>query len=965
MSSGQPLLHRDVETEAIREALSRVRAGGPSVLLIQGSRGMGKTTLLNAALAARVETGALLLMARGHPTERDHPFGVVRRLFEPLMSAGRAPPTVPPGAGPGSAAAGPDLGGDLGSDLGGGLDRGHPVTPDLLHGLYRATRSFTGDRPLIIAVDDVHHTDPQSSQWCSYIARRLDGLPIAMVLTTADTGGPDDLARDLAALPYTRLLRPAPLCATCAGLLMESVLGTEEPVGEDVALACHRLTQGNPLLLRELAGRLARSGVRPVSAELPRVLEIGALALTETALGWLSGSGSGVDAAGVDLLRSLAIVAPEDGMEVASMIAGHGQDTARAAGETLRRAGLVTGTPPDRFAHPRIQQAVLAGMDPGERDRLHRRTASLLYRLGAPLRRSARHLMSAGPTGDPLTVTVLREAAGEAAAKHSWEDATGYLHRALAETDDPDTVLEVTAELGAVEKHRDLPACLRHLRTVYGRVRLAPHALMSLAPFADILVTANSAEAAEVFAGAAETAAATPSLAGTDLLLVFAAQALLWGRSAGRLGLRRLGRSLGTLVSPAAREFLSVLALATGARGRSMSRMLAQTRRCLDGQGAVPVAAVLPLVWGDRLDEASYWAERLVSETQDAGSGTGLALALLTRAEVRYQLGSLEAGLADAEAAVASSRECQAEGFHVAAAACAARVLVEFGDLEAAESALKSVAPYGDWHPMISGQALDALGRVRLAQGRPRDGLLTLLECGRRLTAAGITNPACVPWGTNSILAYVLSGERSAARMVAERELELARAWGAPTVVARALSAGSIAHEGEVRLDMLHEAVALLANRGARLEHARALLRLGIAQRQAGDDGKAHETLALALRLAADCGAVRLAALADKHRAATAPARAAGLVPGQDDHVLTVGERRVTDLVLRGMSNLEVATTLSISKRTVDTHLARIYRKLGIHTRAELAVILTGLSDDDRADLRTGEPVPTGPHEFL
>ncbi|MEV3983484.1 AAA family ATPase [Nonomuraea sp. NPDC049758] len=961
MSSGQPLLHRDVETAAMREALSRVRAGGPSVLLIQGSRGMGKTTLLNAALAARGEVGALLLMARGHPTERDHPFGVVRQLFEPLMTAGRAPPSG------GSSVVGPDLGG---GDLGGGLDRGHPVTPDLLHGLYRATRSFTGDRPLIIAVDDVHHTDPQSSQWCSYIARRLDGLPIAMVLTTADTtadsGGPDDLVRDLAALPYTRLLRPAPLCAQCAARLMESVLGggkeTGDEIGEEVAAACHRLTQGNPLLLRELAGRLGRSGVRPVRAELPRVLEIGALALTETALGWLSGSGSGVDAAGVDLLRSLAIVAPEDGMEVASMIAGHGQDTARAAGETLRRAGLVTGTPPDRFAHPGIQQAVLAGMDPGERDRLHRRTASLLYRLGAPLRRSARHLMSAGPTGDPLTVTVLREAAGEAAARHSWEDATGYLHRALAETDDQDTVLEVTAELGAVEKHRDLPACLRHLRTAYGRVRMAPHALMSLAPFADILVTANSAEAAEVFAGAAESAAAAPQFGGADLLLVFAAQALLWGRSAGRLGLRRLGRSLGTLVSPAAREFLSVLALATGARGRSLPRTLAQTRRCLDGQGPVPAAAVLPLVWGDRLDEASYWAERLVSETQEAGSGTGLALALLTRAEVRYQLGSLAAGLADAEAAVVSARECQAEGFHVAAAACAARVLVEFGDLEAAESALKSVAPYGDWHPMISGQALDALGRLRLAQGRPRDGLLTLLECGRRLTAAGITNPACVPWGTNSILAYVLSGERSAARMVAERELELARAWGAPTVVARALSAGSLAHEGRVRLDMLHEAVALLGNRGARLEHARALLRLGIAQRQAGDDGKAHETLALALRLAADCGAGRLAALADKHRAATAPARAAALVPGQDDHVLTVGERRVTDLVLRGMSNLEVATTLSISKRTVDTHLARIYRKLGIHTRAELAVILTGLSDDDPP---AGEPVPTGPHEYL
>jgi DNA-binding CsgD family transcriptional regulator len=907
---------------------------------------MGKSTLLNAALAARADMGAVLLMARGHPTERDHPFGVVRQLFEPLMAADRAPPA------------------DLALDQ----KRDDAVAPDLLHGLYRATRSFTGDQPLIIAVDDVHHTDPQSSQWCSYIARRLDGLPIAMILTTADPGGSggDDLARDLAALPYMRLLQPAPLCHLCTGRLLASALGAaEETVEAEVAIACHQLTQGNPALLRELAARLARTGVPATREELPKVLETGAAAVTETVLGWLSDSDSRTDAASVDLIRSLAIVAPDDGLEIAAMLAGHGQDVALVAAEKLRRAGLVEGSPPDRFPHPRIQQAVLAGMDPGERDRLHRRTASLLYRLGAPLRRSARHLMSAGPTGDPLTVTVLREAAGEASANHLWEDATGYLHRALAETDDRDTVLGVTAELGAVEMHRDLPACLRHLRTVYGRVKGTPHALMSLAPFADILVTANSAEAGEIFAEAAVTTAAVPQLAATDLLLLFAAQALMWGRSAGRIGVRRLGRSLGALVTPAARELLSTLALATGARGRNMTRMIAQTRRCMDGQGTVPVTAVLPLVWGDRLDEASYWAERLVSETQEAGSSARLVLALATRAEVRYHLGSLDAALRDATAAIEGAREVQAEGFHAAATACAVRVLIERGDLEAAESALRAMGPYGDWHPLIAGHVLDALGRVHLFRNRPRDGLLTLLECGRRLTAAGITNPACVPWGTNTILAYILAGERSAARTVAERELELARAWGAPGTIARALSAGSVAHEGAARLDMLHEAVDLLANRGARLEQARAMLRLGIAQRQAGDDGKAHETLAMALRLAADCGAVRLAALADKHRAATAPRRPAGpAAAGQDGHLLTVGERRVTDLVLRGMSNLEVATVLSISKRTVDTHLARIYRKLGIHTRAELAVILTGLSDTP-GDAPPDEPMPVGHLEYL
>ncbi len=74
---------------------------------------------------------------------------------------------------------------------------------------------------------------------------------------------------------------------------------------------------------------------------------------------------------------------------------------------------------------------------------------------------------------------------------------------------------------------------------------------------------------------------------------------------------------------------------------------------------------------------------------------------------------------------------------------------------------------------------------------------------------------------------------------------------------------------------------------------------------------------------------------------------------------MTTGERRVTDLVLQGMSNLEVATILSISKRTVDTHLARIYRKLGIHTRAELVAILTSLPTDTPPDPEPKKPSPS------
>ncbi|WP_405151411.1 AAA family ATPase [Sphaerisporangium sp. NBC_01403] len=930
MLSGQQVLHRDIELRVIQEALSAAYAGKPSVLVILGPRGIGKTTLLHAALAEMSHAGAVLT-ARGHPAEHDFPFGVVRQLFDPLPG----PPPAEPSPGP------------LGHMYEG---QGALVAPDLLQSLYRATRSITGTQPLIIAIDDADHADAQSAQWCSYIARRLDSLPIVMILTAdSQSRRGHDIIRDITALPYARLLRPAPLCHNCTGDLLKSAMSAA--VDTEVAEAAHQLTQGNPLLLHQLAGQLISARVSPEKTELSRVLEMGAASLTETALGWLLAH----DPASVDLLRSLAILAPDDGLETAAMLSGFGQLAAKEAGETLRRAGLLVGSPPDRFVHEHIQQTILAGMDPAVRDDLHRRAASLLYRFGAPVNRSAGHLMSTGPTGDPWTVTILREAARDAVAEHAWEPAARYLHRALAESDQPAVDLEITAELGAVEMQRDLPACLRHLRTVFGRVRTAPQKISALAPFANILVTANSAEAGGVFAEALQVAAETPPAFGTDLMFILSAQAMLWGRSTGVL--RKLARSMHLMATPQAREFLSALALVTGVKGRNLTRTLALTRRCFDGKGVVPLGAVLPLIWGDRIDEASYWSERVVTEARGVASDTRLVMSLVVRSEVRYQLGSLEASLRDATEASRLSELSHTEGFSMAATANAARALVELGALDVAESLLRSVDPYGDCHPLISGHIMDALGRLYIAQGRPQDGLRILLDCGRRLTSSGITNPACVPWGTNAILAYMLFGERAAARAAAERELELARAWGAPTTIGRALSAGSVAYEGTARLDMLHEAVDLLRNRGARLEYTRALIRLGIALRQSGDDHRARETLTAGLDLAVDCGAVRLASLADKHLAGTATRPS--IVRRENAHPLTTGERRVTDLVLQGMSNLEVATILSISKRTVDTHLARIYRKLGIHTRAELVAILTSLPTDTPPDPEPKKPSPS------
>jgi DNA-binding CsgD family transcriptional regulator len=166
----------------------------------------------------------------------------------------------------------------------------------------------------------------------------------------------------------------------------------------------------------------------------------------------------------------------------------------------------------------------------------------------------------------------------------------------------------------------------------------------------------------------------------------------------------------------------------------------------------------------------------------------------------------------------------------------------------------------------------------------------------------------------------------------------LARMGGAAGPLGRALTAAAAARERPERLELLRQAVDVLDGTECRLDLARALIRLGRAQLDAGDNRAARAALAAGLELAVACETQRLA---DSARQAlhAAGGRAA---EGTGQTILTASERRVAELVIQGLGNQEVASHLSISKRTVDTHLGRIYRKLGISGRNRLRDALAG-----------------------
>ncbi|WP_324603576.1 helix-turn-helix transcriptional regulator [Streptomyces sp. SPB074] len=225
---------------------------------------------------------------------------------------------------------------------------------------------------------------------------------------------------------------------------------------------------------------------------------------------------------------------------------------------------------------------------------------------------------------------------------------------------------------------------------------------------------------------------------------------------------------------------------------------------------------------------------------------------------------------------------------------------------------------------------LYARGLLRTASGATTAALHDFLECGRRQASRAVVSPVVTPWRSAAALCRLALGEREEARRLAEEELRLARAWGTPRPVGRALRVLGVV-TGRAR--PIGEAVGLLRDSPAGTELIEALLAYGRQLRAAGDDAAGLPALREAAARAERAGAVRLRAEAETALGTKGPAGPAGAA----GVVLTAREHRIARLASEGRTNGEIATQLHLALRTVETHLTHAYRKLGIRRRGELA----------------------------
>ncbi len=171
-----PLLEREAELAAHERRGGRGASGAGRVVAIEGRAGMGKTRLVAEARALAAETGFEVLVARSADLEQEFAYGVVRQLFEPFLAS--LPPEEREEALSGTAGLAERLFGD--EELTGAASG--DVSFAVLHGLYWLAANLAAHSPTAIVIDDLHWTDAPTLRWLTYLARRLEGLPLLVVL---------------------------------------------------------------------------------------------------------------------------------------------------------------------------------------------------------------------------------------------------------------------------------------------------------------------------------------------------------------------------------------------------------------------------------------------------------------------------------------------------------------------------------------------------------------------------------------------------------------------------------------------------------------------------------------------------------------------------------------------------------------------------------------------------------------
>jgi DNA-binding CsgD family transcriptional regulator len=912
---------RDRELATVTAFLDAL-ASGPSGLLLEGEAGIGKTTVWAAGVEDAAARSYIVLQARPAESEATLSFATLGDLVDGVLA--RVLPQLPA---PQRRALEVAL---LREDPEGSPPEQRAICLAFLS----VIRLLSASGPVVIAIDDLQWADRPSAAALEFALRRLGSEPVGLLASVRIQVGEHAVSAAGTGLPAGRLTRVqvGPLTVAAFEAALRGSAGAWLS-----RLTIRRLfgaSGGNPFYGLELARALGRAGGEPTVREpLPVPADLrGVVSARLAALP--------VDVQGVLLsaacLRSPTITLLE-------------RADRRVAGSALRAAVLGGVVELDgvqvRFTHPLLAAAIYSGALPDQRRGAHRRLA----RIAPSLEERARHLALAAEGPDEEAAAALGQAAREVGVRGAPAAAAELAELAAALTP-PDQALarwRRRVDAGAyLFRAGDTARARGDLEALAGEMPPGPDRAEALLALAMILLhDAGDPMAVQVLEEALEEASTNRmlqarihiSLARTcgDDLLRCASHA-----EAG-LALAQQGDDPGltseALVQKMYADFMVGRGLDLELGERAMELEEKSRPPQVEERAALMVGRCLACA--DRFDEARCLLEQMVLAAREEGDDSSLPLTLAYLANLECWAGNWQA----AERHAADCWEACEQVGHRAwrSVACYARALVDahVGRIDAARAGagegLSLAAATGDvWMLML---LHGVLGFAELSAGNLQPAEASLSSAVDLAARVGLAEPAAWRFHANHVEVVIGLGDLSRGEGLLERLEGWSHTTGCVWTLATSARCRALllAARGDTQdaIWALEEAIDHYQHLAMPFELGRTLLVMGQMQRRAKRKLVARQHLERALGIFESLPAPLWA---DRTRSELSRI---GLRPPAP-LALTATEERVAVLAASGHTNRQVAQALFLSPRTVEANLARIYRKLGVSSRAELGAAM-------------------------
>ncbi|MFJ4869998.1 BREX system ATP-binding domain-containing protein [Streptomyces sp. NPDC088757] len=917
----QKLFGRSEERRIITEMLGSARAGAGAVALMEGIIGTGKTSLLRWAEDTAREQGMVVLSATASPTERCFTLGVVHQLLS----------TLPETADGWERAFAASAGGD-----GWPAESDYPLLAELCAGVGRAARRS----PILLTVDSVQHADRTSLLWLGFLSRRLDNLPVAL-LATKRCGEPASDQHLL--VEFTEGVRPDrhihlhDLSPSAASDLAAALCGHDH--GSFDALVTD--TGGNPYLLTEQIRTVPVGPGGPRSggaghAHPPTALpgrtptdpsdeRMRLQAVKERILCMLRR----LDPHCLKVARAASVLgSPLEPAILADLCGVPTEDACRSLAR-LTESGLLC--PHDmKFRHPLLVGLLYQDILCAERAELHRIAARFMWRRNAPREDVAAHLLRSHRLDEPWMTRLLLDTARGMVGRDP-AGARRLIEKAVLHGLPDDLAARAEGLRIQALSALDLPASARALTAHAAGQPDSEGRFQEALRLSDILLRLDElACAREVLEDAREESGVLDASAE--------------GRLRERLTDIRLHEGTyrpGTDEDEDRLERVLLLRTAVGDSAQAVRRIANRFLAAPRAPYGSPTwyHALLALLWAGDADKARRHMDTEVRLARAEGTVTRIAEALAVRGLVQLHRGQLADAGDDARQAFDLLTRIAAAAYHAGALARSVLidVALERDDVTTAVTLLDEAPPLPGEQPVTWWRLhlLHSAGRALGRLGQAQSGLALIARCEEELARRGVTNPAVLPWRSTRSSLLLAQRNTAAARRVAREEVELARRWGAPFALGRALVAQASASSGHEGPQLADQALEILEPASTPLLFAHALYEAGRAHRQLAKVRRTRELLHRANELGISLGAEGLVEAVQREL------RHAGGRPDprkdSPESLLTPTERQVSELAAGGMSNRDIAHLLKVRLRNVESHLTHSYRKLRISGRHELA----------------------------